>query len=97
MGGAAGKLIFFVLSSYTAYVAFRGYSAARDRHIDLHRYWMRELMALLASAVLLRVLLVTFRFGFDFTGDTAYCIAAILSWMPSIVWLKLTQLRVLNS
>src|SRR5688500_13087022 len=60
MGGAAGKLVFFVLASYTAYAAFRGYTAARERRIDLHRHWMRELMALLASAVLLRILLVTF-------------------------------------
>jgi uncharacterized membrane protein len=97
MGGAAGKLIFFVLSSYTAYVACRGYTAARAREIDAHRHWMRELMALLASAVLLRLLLVTFRAGFDFTGDAAYCIAALLSWVPSVVWLKLTYRRSLNS
>jgi uncharacterized membrane protein len=96
MGGVIGKLIFFSLSSYTAFVALQGYSAIRKLQIPLHNYWMKELLLLLASAVILRLLLTLFRLGFDYTGDTAYNIAAIASWVPSILLLKATQLRTLK-
>jgi uncharacterized membrane protein len=96
MGGILGKLIFFTLSSYTAFVALQGYSAIKKREIQLHRYWMLELMALLASAVLLRLLLLTFRWGLDFTGNSAYNLAALLSWIPSIILLRVTLLRTLK-
>lgn len=88
LGGALGKLIFFLLASFTAFTAAQGYTAIRRKHIPEHRQAMLELMALLASAVVLRLLLLLFHAGFGFTGDTAYNTAAILSWGPSIVLLK---------
>jgi uncharacterized membrane protein len=88
LGGAVGKLIFFLLASFTAFTAAQGYAAIRRKDISTHRQFMCELMALLASAVLLRLLLLLFHSGLDFAGDTAYNTAAILSWVPSIVLLK---------
>jgi len=93
MGGTIGKLIFFTLASYTAYAAFQGYSANRKRQIALHNYWMKEVLLLLVSAVILRLLLTFFRLGFDFTGDIAYILSAILSWVPSILILKFIRLK----
>ena len=91
MGGVLGKLIFFLLSSYTAFAAIQGYTAIRKKHTHIHQNWMRVVLALLASAILLRLLLLVFRFGLDFHGDTAYNCAAILSWVPSILLLKVIQ------
>jgi uncharacterized membrane protein len=88
MGGIAGKLIFFTLASYTAYAAWQGYSSIRLRKISEHRHWMTELLMLLVSAIILRLLLTFFRMSLDFTGNTAYNVAAILSWVPSVLIIK---------
>lgn len=93
LGGILGKLIFFSLASYTAFAAAQGYAAIRRKDIPEHRHYMRELMALLASAVILRLLLLLFHTGLDFNGDTAYNTAAILSWVPSILLLKFLKSR----
>lgn len=87
MGGAFGKFLFFLLSSYTGYAVFQAYLCARKRQYDQHKRWMHEVFALLLSAILLRLLLVLFVY-FSFTGNTAYITAAILSWIPSIIVLK---------
>jgi len=91
MGGVLGKLIFFLLSSYTAFAAIQGYTAIRKKNTSIHQNWMREVLALLASAIILRLLLILFHRGFDFHGDTAYISAALLSWIPSILLLKVSQ------
>lgn len=92
MGGMIGKFIFFLLSSYTGYAALQAYQCARRRQFTEHKHWMHEVLALLLSAILLRLLLVLF-VSFSFTGNTAYIVAAILSWIPSIVTLKLVRYR----
>ncbi|OGS85710.1 MAG: hypothetical protein A3E30_18620 [Fluviicola sp. RIFCSPHIGHO2_12_FULL_43_24] len=90
MGGVLGKLIFFLLAGYTAFAALQGYFAIRKQDITTHKHWMREVLVLLASAILLRLLLVLF-YEFDFVGNTAYNTAAVLSWIPSILILKLIR------
>lgn len=90
MGGVWGKLIFFLLASYTAFAALQGYFAIRKLEAATHKHWMREVLALLVSAILLRLLLVLF-YEFDFIGNAAYNTAAILSWIPSILILKLIR------
>jgi len=91
MGGSLGKFAFFVLTSYTAFAAFQGYTAIRNKHTRLHRYWMLEVLLLLSSAIVLRLLLVLFQKQFAWFGDTPYATAAILSWVPSIVLMKLLK------
>ncbi|MES2557542.1 MAG: DUF2306 domain-containing protein [Bacteroidota bacterium] len=90
MGGVLGKLIFFLLAGYTAFAALQGYFAIRKQDVTAHKHWMREVLLLLVSAILLRLLLILF-YEFDFMGDTAYNTAAILSWIPSILILKLIR------
>lgn len=87
LGGILGKLIFFLLAGYTAFAALQGYVAIRKKDISTHRHWMREVLALLVSAILLRLLLVLFH-QLDFMGNAAYNTAAMLSWIPSILILK---------
>lgn len=90
MGGTFGKLIFFLLAGYTAFAAMQGYFAIRKKDVFAHKHWMRELLMLLVSAIILRLLLVLF-YQLHFMGDTAYNTAAILSWVPSILILKLIR------
>lgn len=89
-GGVWGKLIFFLLAGYTAFAALQGYFAIRKHQITAHKHWMHELLALMVSAILLRLLLILFH-QFDFAGYTAYNTAAIFSWVPSILILKLVR------
>lgn len=91
MGGVLGKLIFFSLSSYTAFIVVQGYLSARKKDFHRHQFYMIELLALLASAVLLRFILFFFHFSLDWHGDTAYNTAALLSWIPSVVLIRLYQ------
>jgi len=93
MGGSAGKFTFFVLSSYTAFAAFRGYTSIRSNDLFNHRFWMIEVLLLLSSAIILRLLLALFQREFQWFGDTAYCTAAIASWVPSVIVLKIIRLR----
>ncbi|MBI3239964.1 MAG: DUF2306 domain-containing protein [Flavobacteriia bacterium] len=86
-GGALGKLIFFLLASYTAFAAIQGYFAIRKKELESHKHWMREVLLLLTSAIILRLLLYVF-YRIDFMGEIAYNTAAILSWVPSILILK---------
>lgn len=91
LGGSMGKFVFFLLSSYTGFAALQAYWAARKQRFKEHKWWMHEVFALLLSAVILRLLLVMFSF-IDFSGDTAYVTAALLSWVPSIAMLKIGQI-----
>ena len=93
MGGVVGKLIFFLLSSYTAFAAIQGYTAIRQKNTLIHQHWMYEVLALLASAILLRLLLSLFHEGFDFYGNWSYNSAALLSWVPSILVLKMMKTK----
>lgn len=96
MGGAAGKFIFFLLSSYTAFAAWNAYSSVRKKSFDDHKYWMHEVFALLLSAILLRLLLVLFSY-ISYTHPSAYITAALLSWIPSITVLKIRRYYLTNS
>lgn len=89
LGGTAGKLTFFLLASYTLYAAVQGYLAIRKKEIDMHRFRMKEVLALLASAIILRLLLSLFHQVFNLSGDGVYVASAILSWVPSIMVLNL--------
>lgn len=89
MGGVIGKLTFFSLSSYTAFIGIQGYLSARKKDFYRHRFYMIELFALLSSAVLLRLLLFFFHFSLDFHGNIAYNAAAIMSWVPSVLLIRL--------
>lgn len=92
LGGSMGKFVFFLLSSYTGFTALQAYWAAKKRQFTEHKRWMHEVLALLLSAVILRLLLVLFTL-LEFNGDTAYITAALLSWVPSIVVLKLWRIQ----
>lgn len=89
-GGILGKLIFFLLAGYTAYAALQGYFAIRKHQVTEHKHWMHEVLALMVSAIFLRLLLILFH-QFGFFGSTTYNTAAILSWIPSILILKLVR------
>lgn len=93
LGGIAGKLIFFLLASYTGYAAVHGYFAIRRKEIELHRFRMKEVFALLASAIVLRLLLALFHYVFDISGDGVYITAAILSWVPGIIILQFSRIK----
>lgn len=71
MGGIPGKFAFFLLTSYTAYTAFQGYSAIQKKDTTAHRYRMLEVMVLLAPAIVLRLLLALFQLELEWFGDTA--------------------------
>jgi hypothetical protein len=87
MGGKIGKFLFFFLSCYTAFVLIKGYVAARKRRIDEHQYWMRELLLLLCSAIILRLLLgISYLLGWK--GESMYFMCSLLSWAPWIAWMK---------
>lgn len=88
MGGAFGKFIFFSLSAYTAFVVVQGFTAIRVGKIKEHQHFMNELFALLVSAIVLRLLLALFLYC-QWSGSAMYNTAAILSWLPSILVLKL--------
>ena len=91
MGGIPGKFVFFLLTSYTAYTAFQGYQSIRNKDVTGHKYHMTELVLLLASTTVLRLLLALFQLKLGWFGDTAYTTAAILSWVPSVLLLKIAR------
>ncbi len=88
MGGLWGKFLFFILSVYTGYVALQGYSSIRNKRITEHRFWMYELLILLSSALILRLLMALFTLALYWKGDSMYLTAAFLSWIPGILIVK---------
>ncbi len=92
-GGFWGTLLFFSLAIYTGYTAIQGYLAVKQTQINRHKWWMRELLCLLCSAILLRLLMTIFAKGFHWMGDSMYLTSAILSWIPSVIIINLIRLK----
>lgn len=90
-GGSPGKFLFAILSFYTAWVVIQGYQAIRQKRIPEHRQWMSELLILLCSAITLRLFIVFFVMVFEWQGNLMYLTAALLSWLPGILLLKLLK------
>lgn len=83
-GGVFGKLVFFLLSVYTAYLAFDGLKKIKAKKILLHQLIMTELMTILCSAIILRILLLLFYSMDIWSWQVNYCLAAVLSWLPTM-------------
>lgn len=88
MGGPVGRFLFVALSAATGFTILSGYSAIRRKDIQTHRYWMHNLLLMLCSALILRLLMVLFAV-FEWTGDTMYCTAAFLSWVPAALIMRI--------
>lgn len=88
MGGAVGKFIFFSLSAFMGFSLISAYKTVLEKKYVLHEYWMKNSLLLLCSALLLRILLYAFH-SINWHGDTMYITAALLSWIPSIVVLRI--------
>lgn len=87
-GWPAG-LSFVLLSIATGTCAVMGVVRARQRHFDLHRYWMSRCYLLICSAVALR--LISGSIGlFETTNATgAYIVAAWASWLIPLAMLEI--------
>lgn len=93
MGGIVGKLLFFLLASVTGFCAMQGWQAIRSGQKNLHRSYMHELLWLLASAILLRLVLYVFHL-LSLSGDIVYNTAAFLSWVPTfLVYLGMRKVK----
>lgn len=97
MGGPVGKFLFISLSFYTGYTVIAGYQAIKARHTKKHQHWMNELLILLCSAIILRLLITFFSLVLDWKGDTMYNTAAFLSWVPWILLLKFLHTKAYNA
>lgn len=95
MGGPIGKFIFFSLSAFMGFSIISAYKSVIVKQFILHEYWMKNSLLLLCSALFLRVLLFTFQ-SISWHGENMYITAAILSWVPSVVILKIKFSKQLN-
>jgi len=80
-GGKIGKFLFFLLAVYTFSIAFLALKKAKARQINQHKLLMTELLCILCSAILLRLLLMLFstvNLGWDLT----YQLSISISWLP---------------
>ncbi|MCC6701242.1 MAG: DUF2306 domain-containing protein [Fluviicola sp.] len=93
MGGPIGKFLFISLSFYTGYAVISGYQTIKAGNIQKHQHWMNELLILLSSAIILRLLITVFSLALDWKGDTMYNTAAFLSWIPWILFVKFLNFR----
>lgn len=96
-GGVIGKLLFFLLSVYTAYLAYDGLKKIREKKIVLHQLIMTELMTILCSAIILRLLLLLFYFIDLWSWQLNYCLAAALSWLPTMFIFALLKNKTQNN
>ena len=83
-GGVLGKLLFFLLSIYTAYLGYDGLKKIKEKNIRQHQLIMTELLVILCSAIILRLLLLLFYSMGIWSWQTNYCLAAALSWLPTL-------------
>ncbi|MQY05421.1 DUF2306 domain-containing protein [Actinomadura macrotermitis] len=99
--GWAARVSFTLLDLVWAATAVLGYRAVRARRYRDHERWMRRNFALTFAGVTLRLWLglliavqLPFRDG-DFRPlfDTAYTAAALLSWLPNLLYAEFRFLR----
>lgn len=95
-GGVLGKLLFFLLSIYTAYVAFDAYHQAKKKQFKLHQLIMTELLLLLCSALILRILLLVLFYCSSLSWNTNYCIAIGISWLPTVIVFGRLKAKILS-
>lgn len=84
-GGVAGKFLFFLLSAYTAYCGGMAYRLIRQKNVFFHSLFMKELLWLLCSAIILRVSLITLSLTSSFEWKHIYCFSIFISWLPTII------------
>lgn len=81
-GGRAGKFLFFTLAVYTLSIAVLALKKAKARRINQHKLLMTELLCLLCSAILLRLLLMLFATTTHLNWELVYPLSVSLSWLP---------------
>lgn len=84
-GGTTGKFLFFLLTVYTAYVGGSAYVLIRRKNVPLHTLFMKELLCLLLSAIILRISLIVLSQLSTFEWKTLYCLSIVISWLPTII------------
>lgn len=84
-GGVTGKFLFFMLSAYTAYSGGMAYIHIRKKNILLHTLFMKELLWLLSSAIILRISLVILSQLCSWEWKQIYCLSIAISWLPTFV------------
>lgn len=96
LGGPIGKFLFISLSFYTGYTVIAGYQSIKAGQTNKHQHWMNELLILLCSAIILRLLITFFSLVIAWKGDTMYNTAAFLSWVPWIILMKFLHIKTSN-
>ena|SRR6218665_3839690 len=96
-GGKIGKFLFFTLALYTFSIAFLAMKKAKSKQIHQHQLLMKELLCILCSAIILRILLVVFAQTTKMSWESAYQLAIAISWLPtSILFLFLKTRTIYN-
>jgi uncharacterized membrane protein len=88
-GGLIARLGFNTLGWLWLFTAAMSYVHVRNKHIRLHREWMKRNFAMTFGAVTLRLWLGVFgAMGLEFT--LSYTIVAWLSWIPNLLVIEWT-------
>ena len=85
MGGTEGKILFLVLTMFSAVCLFFGFRTARLQEFLLHRIWMSRFYILLTSAIWLRIFMFITIFRSGTMDENQYLICALMSWVPQII------------
>jgi hypothetical protein len=80
-GGKIGKFLFFLLAVYTFSIAFLALKKAKAKQINQHKLLMTELLCILCSAILLRLLLMFFSTT-NLGWELSYQLSISISWLP---------------
>jgi uncharacterized membrane protein len=84
-GGIISILGFGILAIAWLFTSLQAYLAIRKKDIDQHQYWMIRSYALCWAAVMLRLWIPLFQFGFSMDFFFAYKIIAWLCWVPNLI------------
>ena len=92
-GGKMGKFLFFLLAIYTAVIAYQLFKNARAKLYQKHQLFAQELLVILCSAILLRLLLIIFIETTELEYTYVYNISIALSWIPTFVVFRIVNLK----
>lgn len=84
-GGIIAQLGFIGLALSWLFTTGIAYFSIRAKNIDQHQQWMIRSYALTFAAVMLRIWLPLFQFGFSIEFITAYVWIAWLCWVPNLI------------